>query len=372
MSVNKRGDGWQLDYYDEHGERRRVTVPAPTKEQAKRMLGEIKLDVSRRKQGLEAIAPNPLGLTVADLAAWWLSGPATKLAKHDALAGAIKVRIIERAIGKVRADRLTRQTVDAWLTELDAAGYAPRTVNHARAHLSGIVNAAIRAGKVTIANPVTATKTRKVAKKHLDTLTLAEVRTLLASVNDPTRAIYACALFTGMRRGEMWALRKDCVDLDANTIVVRASNERGHTKSGKVRVIPIHPELRAHLARIMLAYVSPLVFPQPRTGEMRSASSKSSRDLKAAMLRAGIGRAVRFHDLRHTAATLLLQAGVDIKIVSQLLGHSSIALTADTYAHLLVDDIRAGMERLKIGDHGVTGAASGVAELSPLPRHGVR
>ena len=169
----------------------------------------------------------------------------------------------------------------------------------------------------------------------------------------------------------MWALRKDCVDLDAGIITVRASNERGQTKSGKVRLVPIHPELRAHLARIMLAYVSPLVFPQPRTGEMRSAQSKSSRDLQAALERAGINRKQRFHDLRHTAATLLLQAGVELKLVSQLLGHSTIALTADTYAHLLVDDVRRGMERLTLNDQGVTGAASAMTEMSPNARRGV-
>lgn len=371
MSVTKRGTSWQLDYYDEHGERRRISVDAPTKEQAKRMLGEIKLDVARRKQGLEVIAPNPLGLTVADLAAWWLAGPAKGHAKHDALVGSVKKRIVTSAIGDVRADRVTRALLEQWMTGLEAAGYAPRTVNHARAHLSAIFNAAIRAGKVTVANPVTTTKTRKVKKAHLETLTLAEVRALLATVEDPTRAIYACALFTGMRRGEMWALRKDCVDLDAGVITVRASNERGQTKSGKVRLVPIHPELRPHLARIMLAYVSPLVFPQPRTGEMRSASSKSSRDLQAALKRAGINRKLRFHDLRHTAATLLLQAGVDLKLVSQLLGHSSIALTADTYAHMLVDDVRRGMERLQVCDRGVTGAASDMSEMSPNARRGV-
>lgn len=371
MSIKKRGTSWQLDYYDEHGERRRVSVQAPTKEQANRMLAEIKLDVSRRKSGLEAIAPNPQGLTVADLATWWLDGPAKNHAKPDALRGAVSKRILGMSIGAVRADRVTRAVVEQWMAALEAADYAPRTVNHARAHLSAIFNSAIRAGKVTVINPVAMSTTRKVKKAHLETLTIAEVRALLATVEDPTRAIYACALFTAMRRGEMWALRKDCVDLDAGVITVRASNERGQTKSGRVRLVPIHPELRPHLARIMLAYVSPLVFPQPRTGEMRSASSKSSRDLQRALQRAGINRKLRFHDLRHTAATLLLQAGVDLKLVSQLLGHSSIALTADTYAHLLVDDVRRGMERLQVGDRGVPGSPSAMPEMSEKRVRGV-
>jgi len=371
MSIKKRGKTWQLDYYDEHGERRRVSVQAPTKEQATRMLAEIKLDVSRRKSGLEAIAPNPQGLTVADLATLWLDGPAKNHAQPEGLRAAVTKRIIASSIGDVRADRVTRAVVEQWMATLTAAEYAPRTVNHARAHLSAIFNAAIRAGRVNLVNPVTASTTRKVKKAHLETLTLAEVRALLATVEDPTRAIYACALFTGMRRGEMWALRKDCVDLVNNVITVRASNERGQTKSGKVRLVPVHPELRPHLARIMLAYVSPLVFPQPRTGEMRSASAKSSRDLQAALKRAGIERKLRFHDLRHTAATLLLQAGVDLKLVSQLLGHSSIALTADTYAHLLVDDVRRGMERLQVCDRGVPGSPSEVAEMSEKRARGV-
>lgn len=355
MNLRRRGTSWQLDYYDENGKRQRITVKAHTKERAQRMLDELRLDVSRRRSGLAPEAPNPQALTVGDLVKAWLKGPAKRLANHDKATA--QTRMVSADLAAKRADLVTRADVEAWLHALEAGGYAPKSVNHARATLRTIYSSAIRAGLVRCGNPAEGTTPRKVPQRQLTTLSAAEVVRLLDHVRDPTRAIYAVAIYAGLRRGEIWALRRDCIDLDLGIITVQASNDRDQTKSGKVRVIPVHPELRPHLARVLLSHRDELVFPSP-AGGLRSAEAKTSRDLRATLEGLGI-RPMRFHDLRHTAATLLLQAGVGIAHLQRILGHSTPVLTANTYGHLVVDDLRRAMAQLSIsGDRGVTGAES--------------
>jgi len=365
MSIRAVGPGrWQLDYYDEHGKRVRTVVRAPTKAAAERMLSEILLDVSRRKRGLAPEAPNPEGLTVADLVRWWLDGPARRLASRDRTASSLKALLMGRRIAGARADLVSSPDVERWLSELEAEGYAARTVNHARGWLRAIYARAIRAGKVRVENPVVGTSVRKAPAHAFEVLTLAEVARLLAAREDPVRAIYATAIFTGMRRGELWALRRADVDLVEGVLVVRGSHGRTTTKGGKVRALPIHPELRPHLARVLLSHTDELVFPSPFGGR-RSEDAKTSRDFKAALKAAGIAKTMRFHDLRHTAATLLLQAGAGLAIVQRVLGHASPVTTANTYGHLVVDDLRRAMAAVSLGtDHSVTGEQSQVSRMS--------
>lgn len=363
MNLKKTGRGRYLhDYYDEHGERRRWTIKAATQEAAERTAFEVELDVSRRKRGLAPEAPNPQGLTVGDLCKWWREGPCKRLAHPKRTATVLTSMVENRAIAKKRADLLTPADVDAMLADLedeqiqyksDAAPhrrYAPRSLNHARTTLRTVFSRAIQAQKVRLAtNPVAGSETREVAQSDLVTLTHKEVTRLLAVVEDPTRAIYAVAVFAGLRRGEIWALRRDAIDLERGTIKVSASNHRASTKTGRVRVVPIHAELRPHLARQMLSHKLALVFPSPLTGKMRSADAKASRDLQAALERAGVKRHLRFHDLRHTCATLFIQAGVGLPVLQRILGHASITMTVNTYGHLVVDDMAREMSRLIIG-----------------------
>lgn len=348
--VDLGGGKYRLDYYDEHGRRPRPVVAAPTKEAAKRMLAEIKLDIARRKRGLDAESPNPLGLTVGELVSRYLEGPARKLA--DFGKARAQTRMIDDAISAVRVDLLTSAEVERWLARLDGEGYAPRSVNHARTMLRTILTWAEAHGIAAVgAAAVKASKTRKVAQKDLETLSLDEVRRLLAGERDShKRAIYALAIFTGMRRGEIFALRRPDINLDVGVISVRASNARRTTKTGKVRMIPIHEELRAHLSRVLISHTADIVFPSPTTGKQRSADAKTARDIARLLGAIGITRKVTFRDLRDTCATLLLQAGVSLAVVQRVLGHSTPVLTANTYGHLVVDDLRKGLAKLSTTD----------------------
>lgn len=352
MSVKPRGNGWQLDWYDEHGKRQRPIIDAPNKGAAKRVLDAIKLDVERRKLGLAPEAPNPMGYTVADLAQWWLDGHAKTLKSFDRIKGSVKVRIIKGTIGHIRAERLTAADVETWIDALVAAKYAGDSVNQSRAHLSAILNKAVKNGRVRIANVVEQTSPRGVDDYAFDTLTIDEVkRVLAAEKSDDKRAIYATAILAGLRREELWNLRRSDVDMDAGTLRIAAS------KAGKMSLLPIHPELRPHLARALLAHPdADLVFPSPRTGGKRSTSAKTARDMRALCKRIGINKNVRFHDLRHTAVTLLIQAGASLAHAQRFARHASPETTANKYAHLLVEDLRDASSRVSLsGDRGVPG-----------------
>jgi integrase len=197
-------------------------------------------------------------------------------------------------------------------------------------------------------------------------LTDAEKQRLLAATKGSSiHGIVLLALATGMRRGELLALRWSDVDLTNGTIAVRRSVSETKTgvgavppKSGRSRVIRIPASIVVYLrhcraaqneVRLFLAETwqdEDLIFPRP-TGGLRRPSEVSRAfnricaepipPAKGYRQRPRIGLDARFHDLRHTHATDLLHAGVPVKVVSERLGHSSVSTTLDVYAHVLPD-----------------------------------
>jgi integrase len=172
------------------------------------------------------------------------------------------------------------------------------------------------------------------------------------------------AVFTGMRRGEILALRWADVDLGNATLSVRRSLEETHrnglrfkepkSRSG-IRQVDLPPLLvdalrrhRSEQAKLRLSLGSAwkdhdLVCCSPDGGPMSPDNLSSS--FPKLVRRLGIPR-IRFHDLRHTHASLLLRQGVHPKVVSERLGHSGVGLTLDTYSHLLPGLQREAAERL--------------------------
>lgn len=136
--------------------------------------------------------------------------------------------------------------------------------------------------------------------------------------------IIICALQTGMRRGEIFGLLKDCVDLQNGYI------ELLETKSGKARKIPISQKLRPILEEAIndKSNKSKYIFINPETGTKYNDIKHSFSSL---MLQAKI-KNFRFHDFRHTVATRMVEAGIDLAVVQEILGHANIQTTM-RYAH---------------------------------------
>lgn len=154
------------------------------------------------------------------------------------------------------------------------------------------------------------------------TLTLEQIRDLTSHASENVAAAVWIALFTGCRRGELLKIVE--ADIGPEDITVRA----GNTKTLKTRTVPIVAPLRPWLRYLPLA----ITFEGLKSGFQR------------ARVAAGMPH-VTFHDLRRSCATLMIQAGVDLYVVSKLLGHSSVAVTQSRYGHLQTDRVRDGLAR---------------------------
>ncbi|MEH7275086.1 tyrosine-type recombinase/integrase, partial [Neobacillus vireti] len=201
-----------------------------------------------------------------------------------------------------------------------------------------------------VAQAVTPPKIKKIEMQIWDNI---QVKTFLnAARSSVYYPIYLTAIYTGMRRGEILGVRWQDVDFDNNIIYVRQSLQEvkkvGLTfkepKSGKSRSITITPSLKKELEKIYQQLIEnkslfgkeyndlDLVFAQKNGKPIQP--TELARNYRKMVDSSGLPY-IRFHDLRHTHATLLLKQGIHPKVVSERLGHSTIGITMDTYTHVL-------------------------------------
>lgn len=277
-------------------------------------------------------------------------------------------RYIVPRLGGTPLRALSAPQLDAFYAQLIRSGgqggkpLAPATVAVVHAVVSKSLGDAVRKGMLTV-NPATnaTVPTRPAHPEDVDqgdglppSWTAAQLRAFIGHVSeDRLRALWALALSTGMRRGELLGLRWVDVDLDARRLhvrqqitTVRGKPTFGTPKTGKTRSFTLDretvAELRSHRQRQLQERLAwgpawrdtGLVFTR-EDGTLinpQSVTDVFARHIKAA----GLPR-IRLHDTRHTFATLALQAGVNVKVVSERLGHASVQITWDTYSHVLPD-----------------------------------
>ena len=248
------------------------------------------------------------------------------------------------------------------------------------------LEAAIRFEKWLGANPVEHVRKQKVAPREPAVLTVEEVGRLLTAASPAHAPIFAVAVYAALRKGEVIALQKSDVDLRQGLLHIRGSNERRVTKGGHHSTIPLHPELRPWLVEAMRT-PGPWVFPDTNGEQRKSVGFQPERALRRALAKAGlvshferscrrkgcgfrdradtdaagscprcgfklwiapVGKQLRFHDLRHTAASLLLEAGTDLHAVQLILRHANPQTTMSRYGHLRPDYLRQQMERFSV------------------------
>src|SRR6185503_18720782 len=186
------------------------------------------------------------------------------------------LRLIELTAGKIEG--FLQAKVDAC---------SPQTLNHLRGYLSRTFTAARRTERFRRQNPVTDVRKRKVPKKVPDFLRAEEVAPILASLPTRWRSLFATALYTGLRKGELIGLRKTDVDLSNRLLTVTHSYRRDTTKGGHADVIPIATELVAYLEDAIAQSPCDLVFPAP-DGSMMAEGVQLELVLRRALHRAGI------------------------------------------------------------------------------------
>jgi integrase len=268
-------------------------------------------------------------------------------------------------LGQVRLEKLSPQNVQGLLDRKLRGGLAPQTVVHIRMVLRTALNQAMKWSLIA-RNPAALVDPPRMPRGEIRPLTAEEARRFLdAAKGERLEALYTLALFSGLRRGEILGLRWSDVDLEERALRVNQAIQRvggklraAETKTERSRRTISLPStivavLRAHRVHQLqerliagsLWQDSGLVF-MSRVGtpvEPRNLHRDFVRVLKVAKV-----PRIRFHDLRHSAASLLLAQGVPLRMIMEQLGHSSIALTANTYAHVMPAAMRDVADKMEL------------------------
>lgn len=314
--------------YQHHG-RRRLEIVGPNLTLARQALAIRKAEIAQGRFNIESTRRLPRfpGFVEQYLAEY--SRPNKRSFRRDEQSAKHLIAFL----GPRRLDEVTSWEIERYRSRRLGQGAAVATVNLELALLKHMLGFAVRRGYLS-KNPSREVKLGRVEDRPFRILSEVEEDALLAQAGPGFRALLVVALRTGLRRGELLALEWRDVDTLRAQLVVRQS------KSGRVRHVPLEGD--ALLALSALAREGERVFPYAGVD-----ASKVNRELARAVRLSGIPP-LRFHDLRHTFASRLVMAGVDLPAVQELLGHSSIATTRK-YAHPTPNHKREAIARLTRG-----------------------
>jgi integrase len=306
------------------------------------------------------IDPALARITLGEWAKIWLSGQAhLKATTHERYAGILREHILP-AWGQVQLANVSHADVQTWVSALGAARSSPATVRKIHRVLSLILDLAVRDGRLTrnVAEKINLPRPVRAEQRYL---TILQVEHLANECGYPSafskhrpyperdcevyRLVVLFLAYTGVRFGEMAALKAGRLDLPRRRAVIAESvtvvqgkgfvwsTPKTHTR----REVPL-PDFLAEQLAPLVEGKSPadLVFPSVRSGGPIRATHFRRGHFDAAARAIGLP-GLHPHELRHTAASLAIASGADVKVVQQMLGHSSATMTLDTYGHLFDD-----------------------------------
>jgi len=314
MGVFKKGDNWYIDYYA-FGRRKRERI-GPAKRLAETVLQKRKveiaegryLDIKRKKKvGFEAFAEEFIALHSKPNKKSWISDVYNLRAIAPFFKGKNLYEISAQDIERFKATR-SKQV-------------KPATVNRELATIKTLFNKAVAWGKLE-ESPAKGISFLREPASRMRYLEKEEIAKLLSNCSEHLRPIVTIALFTGMRRGEIFGLRWQNIDFYRGIIYLL------DTKNSSKREVYMNDLVKNALSEIQRHPDSPYVFCSD-DGKPRHDIRKS---FWTALRKSGIAN-FRFHDLRHTFASQLVMSGIDINTTRELLGHKDIRMTLK-YAHL--------------------------------------
>jgi len=317
--------------------------------------------------------PVPDAGTVGAFAVAWIDAlpaegvePAT--VKHYSEA----IRRLLPAVGTIPLQDLEALDLDGVYGQLLDAGRSARTVRASHVAARKMLAEALRVGKVgrNVAEHARPPRAKAARAKQFTTWTVDQLEAFLEAVDgDEHHALWTVAAWTGIRRGEVVALRWDDLDEAGGALVVSRSVGKGldglHDKAPKSDAGRRRVELDSDLLGVLRAHRQAQRERRVALGpgwrdhglifcEVDGTALHPDRISKrwAYLVRAHAAvlglPAIRLHDLRHSHATQLLAAGVRADVVTERLGHASVAFTLQTYAHRFAGDQRSGLERLRV------------------------
>lgn len=351
-SVRKRPDGrYRARYRGPDGKERARHFAL--KRDAERWLAA---NESAKAKG-DWIDPDRGRLTVAEwLPAWAATKaalePNTRRGYESVVAGWVLPRW-----GAVPLNRITHADVVAWVADMSGQ-VGPATSGKALLVLTQAVQLAIRDGRLA-RDPTVGVRRPRPVRGRQRFLTHAEVTKLAGELPAPYDLLVTFLAYTGLRFGEVTALRVSDVNLARGRVTVdRALTEvrgrisEGGTKTHRGRTVPVPRLVRDELAQYIGGRAAgDWLFPAPEGGPLRNSNFRR-RFFDPAVTRAGLAPLTP-HDLRDTAASLAVSAGASVKAVQRMLGHASAAMTLDVYAGLFDDELDDVAERM-----GAAAAAS--------------
>jgi integrase len=363
MSVFKRGNKWQYDFWVD-GKRYRGSIPeARVKAQAERAEIKIRDSAYEGIYGKSIDAPKLRDFIAETFLPWAKANKRTWV--HDEF----RSRPLIEAMGSKTMDEISPILVEKYKRDRRASKTyrgtqrAPSTVNRELELLSKIFSLAIDQG-LAIQNPCAKVKRLREDNERNRYLSDDEETRLLSVLigrRKSLRPLVVLAIHTGMRRGELLSLRWANVDLARGLIHVMNSH-REQTKSGHSRSIPINQIAREELVSLhQQSDDTEYVFVNRQTGEPRTDVKTGFR---SACRDAGVND-FRFHDLRHTAATRLGDAGVDARRIMAILGHRCIQTSA-RYTHATDEGLRRAVETLAQRQNHTDAKVPTVSDQRPL------
>ena len=333
----KRDGLWVAQYLVDtpEGKTKRKYVYRKKRKEVADKLAEVLKD---RGEGLLLDAGN---LTVAEFLANWLESEkeSVRESTHERRKEIIRLHV-NPYIGSTRLTKLNALHVQRLYARKLEEGLSPGTVRLIHANLSKALQKAVR-WRLVVANVARAATAPKNTAEEVKPLTREQVKQLLdAARGDRFEALYVLAVTCGLRRGELLGLRYEDIDLRRSTLQVRRSLSKG-----KVNLPKTSKSRRSiKLSRIALEALKRHKMRQTVLSEWVFCTNKGQPISSQQLLwkawddvrrEAQLPEGTHLHQLRHTCATLLLQENVHPKLVSSLLGHSTIKQTLDTYSHVL-------------------------------------
>ncbi len=377
--ITKRRGRWVIDFYDTYGKRRWSTLPmGTTKKKAQECLREIEDQLLRGIYLPERKIP-----TFAEVAHDWIEykRPNLRHSTWSVYEGHVRNHFSE--FNPIRVSLTTTAKVEKWIAARRSEGMQLGTLKKVLVTLGQILAYAVRHG-YAMQNPVRdAERPRgnglESTDKGIRVLAPSQIAAFLEAVDDVKyRTLFLLALMSGARQGELLGLKWGDVDWKNSQIrIQRTFNNLAwyetKTKASNRR-IDLGPAMMTELKKWRLACPHSeldLVFPN-KAGQPLDHKNMVSRQFMPALRAAGIDK-IRFHDLRHTYASLMIEQGENIKYIQTQLGHSSPTVTLNVYAHLMKATNQEAPSRLEdtifknFGSKMVAENEKGVTVLTVTP-----
>ena len=332
-SIYQRRDGYWVGQY-KVGNKTRYIYRKTRKEAASALAKAI----AERDSG---IIYDSGKLTVSQYLDKWLSTIQNSLRSTTVSRYEVSCRVhIKPTLGRVKLSKLNALQLQDLYDQKLGEGLSPRTVQIIHATLYKSLKQAVKYQLIPT-NVAAAAQPPKSSRKEVRPMTTKQVKQLLlAASSDRLEALYILAVTAGIRQGELLGLQWEDVDFVKGTVKIRRTIYQREIHAPKTK----NSRRTIRLSKLALTALwehkeksngSEWVFCN-RVGKPIRCNYLIARHWQPLLERAGI-EYTNFHNTRHTAASLMLQQGVSAKVISSVLGHSSVAFTLDTYAHLMED-----------------------------------